>query len=442
MAEQYDFSDEFQKKILALIARDKGTFIAYKEVVKPMYFRKSIHIDLCRIIHEHYDKETSRASIKKTPINPPTLEVLWEEVRKLCSNNKNKENIKDQYNECILDMYEASLGDAEYIKENLVAFGKRSAIERAILQSVEDIEKHDYSRIEERIRTALSVGDHIEDNGVDYWGDAENRIVRYSSGTDGVRRIPTGLSGIDKVMHGGLGNGELGVIIAPPNRGKSFGLINIGAGAVSEGYNVAHFSLEMPEAQVTKRYDERLLHKDFDYLKSNSNKVLLALQNMQKLNHGKLKIKRFPARSCNINSIRAQLTRWAIDDGFVPDEIIIDYGDIVQPLRNYTDKRFETESVYLDMRDLAIEYDCPVWTASQTNRDGLNKKIVTIADLAEAFNKANHADAMLALCQTDEEKEDGVMRWHVAKQRDGKAGITIDGYIDYDTSTMEAYDSN
>lgn len=439
MAQQYEFSDEFQLKILSLISRDKGTFIAYKDVLKPMYFRKSIHIDLCRMIHEHYDREMSRASLKGTPVNPPTREVLWEEIRKLCSNNAGKANIKDQYEDCVLDMYDASLGDAEYIKENLVEFGKQSAIERAILQSVDDIQKRDYSKIEDRIRAALSVGDNIEDNGVDYWEDSESRIRRYEQGTDGVRRIPTGLIGIDKVMKGGLGDGELGVIIAPPNRGKSFALINIGAGAVSEGFNVAHFSLEMPEMQVSKRYDERLLNKNFEYLKNNANKVLMALQNMQKLNHGRLKIKRFPARSCNINSIKAQLTRWAIDDNFNPDLIVIDYGDIVQPLRNYSDKRFETESVYLDMRDLAIEYKCPVWTASQTNRDGLNKKIITIADLAEAFNKAHHADAMMALCQTEEEKLDGIMRWHVAKQRDGKAGITIDGDIDYDTATMKAY---
>ena len=82
------------------------------------------------------------------------------------------------------------------------------------------------------------------------------------------------------------------------------------------------------------------------------------------------------------------------------------------------------------------EYSCPVWTASQANRGALDKAVITIGDLAEAFNKANIADFMVALCQTIEEKEEGIMRWHVAKQRDGEANLTLEGDIDYLTAFM------
>lgn len=444
MAEVYEFSDEFQLKILALIARDKGTFISYESVTKPQYFRKAIHVDLCRLVHEHYEREMSRSRLRGTPVNAPTVEVLWEEVRKLTSSNKAKEKIKTQYEDTILDMFELELNDAEYVKENMIQFGKQSALQRAILESVDDMEKGDtdYAKIEERISNAIQVGEGIDDLGTSYFDGIEQRVAQYEKRTDGVRRVKTGMVGLDKVMKGGLGDGELGVVIAPPNRGKSFMLINIGAGALTEGYNVVHYTLEMPEEQVAKRYDQRMLNKDFNYMVDNSNKVLAALKNMQKVNKGDLIIKRFQARTCSINSIRAHLTKLAIQKNFRPDLIVIDYGDLVQPLRKYSDKRFELESVYLDMRDLGIEYGCPVWTASQANRGSMSKKIITMEDLAEAFNKANIADFMGAICQTVEEKEDGIMRFYIAKQRDGVASITLDGDIDYAKSTINLYEND
>lgn len=423
------------------MARDKAIFTTYREVLQPSYFKKDIHIDLCRIIHEHYDKEMDRAKRKNTEVNPPTIEVLWEEVRKLTRKNQKKSELKKLYQECILDMSDIDLSDREYIIDSLIDFGKRAAMERAIWDSVTELESDtpDYAKINAHVEDAQKVGQDISDLGTDYFSDAQKRMEEYAKGEDGVRRIPTGLSGMDKVMSGGLGDGELGVVIAPPNRGKSFALTNIGAGALLEGLNVAHFTLEMPERQVSKRYDNRLLKKNTDYLKANSSKALKALMNMQKHVKGELHIKKYRTNECDINTLRSYLTRLYMEKGFKPDLIIIDYADLMTPRRTYADKRFELESVYLDLRDLGDEYSCPVWTASQANRGALDKKVITIADLAEAFNKANIADFMVALCQTVEEKEDGIMRWHVAKQRDGEANITMDGDIDYLTAFMTVF---
>lgn len=446
MSDVYSFSEGFQLKILALVARDKATFISYRDVIKPKYFKKDIHIDLARIIHNYYDTEMDRAKIKGTEVNPPTLEVLWEEIRKLTNANKNKSKLREQYEDCAIDIMNMDLSDAEYIKDSLIEFGKNAAIEHAILESVDEITRGrekggvDYNKIEGLISSAIRVGEDIGDLGVDYFETAEERMENYKQGIEGVRKVPTGMSGLDKVLRGGLGDGELGVVIAPPSRGKSFSLINIGAGAILQGYNVVHYTLEMPEAQVAKRYDNRLLQKDIGYLKENSNKALQALVNMQKFVKGQLVIKKYRTNEATVNTIRSHLTRLHMEKGFKPDVIIVDYADLVQPRRTYSDKRFELESVYLDLRDLAGEYNCPVWTASQTNRGGLDKKVITIGDLAEAFNKANIADFMVALCQTTDEKADGVMRFHISKYRDGESSITLDGDIDYKTAMIAIYD--
>lgn len=440
MRDIYPFSENFQLKILSLLCRDKNAYMSFKEVVKPKYFRKEVHIDMARIINDFYEEEIKRSKLKGTDVNQPTMAVLWEEQRKLLAGSPLKAKLRHDYEDCVADLIDIDLSDAEYIKENIVQFGRRAALEHAIIESVNDIEKNieDFEPIRERITQAIRVGEDISDLGVDYFATAAERMEIYRSGTDGIRRVPTGLSGLDRVMKGGLGDGELGVVIAPPNRGKSFALINIGAGAVLEGFNVVHYTLEMPEKQVSKRYDNRLVNKDFNYLKENSDKVLTALMNIHKHTKGKLIIKKYKSNECTVDTIRSHLTRLKIEKGFVPDIILVDYGDLVQPRRTYSDKRFEVESVYLDLRDLGDEFHCPVWTASQTNRGGLDKKTITISDLAEAFLKANIADFMVALCQTTEEKRDGIMRWHIAKQRDGEANITLDGDIDYATATMTA----
>lgn len=440
LADLYPYSESFQLKILALISRDKAAYISFQDIIKPKYFRKEIHIDMCRIIHDYYDQEMKRSRLKGTEVNAPTLTVLWEEARKLYSSAPKKIVLKTQYEDCVADIVEIDLSDAEYIKDNIVAFGRRSALEHAILESVEDIEKNveDFSGIEERIKLAIRVGEDISDLGVNYFTTAESRTKDYAAGTDGVKRIPTGMSGLDRVLKGGLGVGELGVVIAPPNRGKSFALVNIGAGAVLEGYNVVHYTLEMPEKQVARRYDSKMTKKNFQYMKDNADKTLTALMNIHKFHKGDLIIKKYKTSECTVNTIRSHLTRLHAETGFKPDLIIVDYGDLVQSRKSYSDKRFELESVYLDLRDLGDEFQCPVWTASQANRGALDKKTITIADLAEAFNKANIADFMCALCQTVEEKEEGSLRWHIAKWRDGEANITLEGDIDYETATMTA----
>lgn len=222
MSDVYEFSEGFQAKILALMARDKGTYVAYQDVLKPKYFRKATHIDLARIIHEYYETEMQRAKVKGTEINAPTIEVLFEEVRKLTKNSQLKAKIKTQYEDEIIDIMQVDLSDAGYITDNIITFGRRSALTHAILESVDEIEKgvEDFSSIEDKISKAIRVGEDVSDLGVDYFENAETRMTDIEKGTDGVRRVPTGLSGVDKLLNGGLGDGELGVIIAPPNRGK------------------------------------------------------------------------------------------------------------------------------------------------------------------------------------------------------------------------------
>jgi len=425
----YNFTVTFQERILGLLWRDFSSYALYSNVIKPKYFETDVHIDICRMIGDYYKKYQQQ----------PTYDALVEEVRVMCNKLKTKAPMYNKYMDCINNMSEMDLSDYAYVKDRVTEFGKRQALVEAVMNSADVIEKSgDYEIIRKIIDDALLVGSDISDLGLDYFDDIKGRIHLYETGDDDVQRFPTGISPeLDRSMNGGLGRGEQGVVIAPPGVGKTITLINIGANAVRLGFNVAHYSFEMSDKQISRRYDRCFLDKNLDYIRENIPAVTEAIQNIAFHCKGNLIIKRYPTKGATVNDIRSNLTQLRIQKNFTPDVIIIDYPDIMKASVSYTEKRHVLESIYEDCRALATEFNCAVWVASQTNRTALSKKVITMEDLAEAFTgKAGTADFMVALCQTLEEKEDGIMRLFLAKQRDGKSSETIPIGIFYENMKM------
>ncbi len=411
----YDYSTTFQEKILAMLWRDSTFYALYQDVIKPQYFEMDIHMDLSRIVLNFYEKYET----------PPSLEAVLEEIRVLCSTSKvKKEKFKD-YLGTVENLVEMNLSDIEYVRDKVVTFGQKQALTEAILESVDDVQKGtNFEKVKHRIDEASQVGQNIGDLGTFYFQSLEERIPSFYSRRD-IDKVPTGVDLLDKAMHGGLGRGELGIVIAPPGTGKTLSLVNFGAAASMAGYNVAHYSLEMNEEMVSSRYDMRFVEKNFQYIKENQSKVVEALSRLSKMKRGDLVVKSYPTRTATVSTIKSHLTKLRISKGFVPDLIIIDYPDILRPTRDYGEKRHELELLYEEIRALGQEFNAAVWGASQTNRGALAKKVVTIADLAESFGKAAVADFMIALSQTKEEKRNGEVRYYVAKHRNGQSDETL-----------------
>jgi hypothetical protein len=112
------------------------------------------------------------------------------------------------------------------------------------------------------------------------------------------------------------------------------------------------------------------------------------------------------------------------------DMIIIDYGDLLRPVRYLKEKRNELESIYEELRAIASEYQCPVWTASQTNRSGLNAEVITMESISEAFNKCFVADFIFSISRTIDDKTTNGGRMFVAKNRNGPDGIVFPLFMD------------
>ena len=112
------------------------------------------------------------------------------------------------------------------------------------------------------------------------------------------------------------------------------------------------------------------------------------------------------------------------------DMIIVDYGDLLRPVRYLKEKRNELESIYEELRGIASEYEAPVWTASQTNRSGLNAEVITMESISEAFNKCFVADFIFSISRTVEDKGTNGGRLFVAKNRNGPDGLIYPLFMD------------
>ena len=110
--------------------------------------------------------------------------------------------------------------------------------------------------------------------------------------------------------------------------------------------------------------------------------------------------------------------------------IIVDYGDLLRPIRYLKEKRNELESIYEELRAIASEYKCPVWTASQTNRSGLNAEVITMESISEAFNKCFVADFIFSISRTIEDRAINGGRMFIAKNRNGPDGIVLPLFMD------------
>lgn len=394
----YTYGRKFRLKILASALDTQWMAMCGRTVIVPEYFEQKDESVLAAALLQYYD----------TYGKPPTDA---NDILEMCGK---------EYSTIIKTVF---LGKEEWdlslAKDLAIQFAKEQAAKIAILESVEDIKRGDLKKPLQRIQTAVMVGENIGNIGIDLKADVSKWLTLVYE-----EKVPTGLHHVDVALGGGLAAGELGVVLAPPNRGKSMLLVNIGVGAAGPvGHlNVLHFTHEMSERVVAKRYGARLVFRfpKRDDVVEYENELLDAT----KMLPGNIRIVHELAGVATIETLRSKV-RQLIDLGFRPDLIIDDYPDLLAPTYHKRQRRFELIQIFRDLRALGSEFGVPVWAATQTNRSAVSKEIVTMADLAEAFEKAAIADVILALCQTAEEEANKLCRLYLAKVRDGKSKAMI-----------------
>lgn len=329
------------------------------------------------------------------------------------------EVLQQQVQEYFSRMHKREVTDVGYIKETSLDFCRKQNLKEAMLTSVGLLQNCSFDEISKTINDALKLGS--ENNfGYDYMADFEERFTPKFRNP-----VTTGWKDLDGITGGGLGKSELGVVIAPTGAGKSMVLVHLGSEALKEGKTVVHYTLELQDTVIATRYDSCITGYPLSDIINFKQEVYEEIKDID----GSLVIKEYPTKSASTNTIRAHLSR-LVKRGITPGMVIVDYADLLKPVQARKEKREELGSIYEELRALSTEFQCPIWTASQTNRSGLSAEVITMEQISEAFNKCFVADFILSVSRTIEDKQNNQGKIFIAKNRNGPDGMVYNIFMD------------
>ena len=338
-------------------------------------------------------------------------------------------NVKDVLKEVFKNMESP---DLDYVKDKALDFHKSQVLKDAIVKSAEILERDgDTDEIKSIIDIAMQAG--VERNlGHDYLQDIDKRYEESARITS-----PTPWDIINELLQGGLGTGELGVIVAPAGIGKSWTLAAMGAYGISKGLNIVHYTLELNEAYVGLRYDSIFSGVEVQNLKYHKEEIMEKLFKLE----GNLTIKYYPTKSCTVNTLSAHLKK-VITFGTKVDMVLVDYADIMRDVHRTREVRHALGNIYEDLRGLAGELQIPMWTASQANRSALDEDVIEAGKIAESYAKIMVADFVMSLSRKIEDKISNTGRFHVIKNRFGPDGLTYPARINTNIGKIEIFESS
>ena len=405
-----------------------------KKIVTSLLFRKTFLPSIFDILDSKiFDSEADRwlvNNIKKYFLEfkkSPTLEALKILIGDIDSDILKTSvihNLKEVYNN-----REAT--DLEFVEKTILEFCRNQSLKNAILKSVDLLQIGEYEQIKAVIDEAMKAGT-VADLGHDYIKNVKGRFEESARTT-----VKTPWDVINEVMDGGLGKGELGVIVAPAGIGKTWMLQCIGSGCIKNGLTAVHYTLELNEAYVGLRYDTILTGIPTANLKYSIEEIEKQVNKLP----GNLMIKHYPTRSASVQTLAAHLNQLEIQN-IIPDVIIVDYADILRDTSGIKEYRLALGNIYEDLRGMAGEYDIPIWTASQANRSSLEEDVIEADKVAEAYSKVMTADFIMSVSRKATDKIANTGRVHVIKNRFGIDGVTYPANINTNIGKIEIFEGN
>ena len=417
MTEKTDFSrfgKTFQDKLTYLILTERVFADQIGEVLDYNFLEFKYLQAIIRSVYEYKEKYEVY----------PSLKIMATLLRSEVEDDVVREQAKEYLVKTLKDS--SIIEDCDYVRETSLDFCKKQKLKEAMMKSVKLLNNSSFDEISSVINDALKLGTDVN-FGYDYKLDFEERFkIRQRN------PITTGWKEIDGICKDGLGNGELGVVIAPTGAGKSMALVHLGAQAVKLGKTVIHYSLEMSDTVIGTRYDSCITGVKLGDIFKFKEQIYENIKDID----GNVIIKEYPTKSATTTTIKNHLERIK-SRGISIDMIIVDYADLLKPVnsKRTSEKRHDLESIYEELRGIAQVFECPIWTASQTNRSGLNAEVIDMSSISEAYNKCFVADFIFTLSRTKEQKAMNKGNMYVAKNRNGPDGILFP--IKMDTSNVK-----
>ena len=426
----YQFQDSIQRGIIYLSKTDESFLLQVMPMVRDEYFEFPSHQKMFAVIIQFF------LNYKKLP----TDDQLLEETKKVMASNELFGDYRDEL-EAINNLDEKSIDNQEYYLDLVEEFAKEQAVKDAILKSVDHLKKKNFGAIEDEVRSAFSVNRNV-DLGTNYFSGIKERWERLNS-QQLVPKFRTPFETLNEALDGGLAHKEMAMVVAPPGVGKSLFLANQAARSVLDGHNVLYVSLEMAEDRVAQRLDSIFTRIQQSELSNRVEDIQERLEIISKQweDRGKLMVKEFPTKRLSVTGLRAFLNQLKNYEDFTPDVLIIDYLELMKTDKEMAEYQGQ-ERLAQELRGVASEYGCLVWTATQTNREGKKVNIITDAELADSYGKIRVCDLVFSINQTEQEFDKGAARLYLMKSRNGRARFIVPIGIDYSRLVVSQNKSN
>jgi len=388
-----------------------------------------------------FDEITSFTQTYNNPPTPEAVGIAVKERRNLTSEEVEK-------CETYLKEIEASRSsetEIQWLVDKTEKFCQEKAIYNAVLGSISILDGKDKTNDKGAIPKILSDALAISfDNSVghDYLQDSDERFEFYHRKEE---RIPFDLDYFNKITKGGLPNKTLNIALAGTGVGKSLFMCHVAASCMVQGKNVLYLTLEMSEEKIAERIDANLLNVDIgDLVELPKDMYDKKVARVREKTTGKLIIKEYPTASASAIHFRTLLNELNLKRSFVPDIIFIDYLNICCSSRIKAGANINSytyvKAIAEELRGLAVEYNVPIVSATQTTRSGFTSSDPGLEDTSESFGLPATADLMFALISSEELEELGQMMVKQLKNRYNDPGFHKRFTIGIDRAKMKLFD--
>jgi len=423
-------SDRIERIILRNLFYNEDFTRKALPFIKPEFFTNHNESTLFGEINEFVNKYK----------NLPTKETILVEL------NKRKDLKEEELTEIksIVNKLDNQEVELQWLLDTTEKFCKDRAVHNAVLEGIQILDGKDKKQNPEAIPSilsqalAVSFDNHI---GHDYIDDAEARFEFYHKRE---KRFKFDLNYFNRITKGGVPSKTLNIALAGTGVGKSLFMCHAAANWLTEGKNVLYITLEMAEERIAERVDANLFDVTIDDLHAMPKDMYESkVKKLQNKTLGQLIIKEYPTASAHSGHFRALLNELSLKKTFKPDVVFIDYLNICASSRfkgGNISSYFYIKAIAEELRGLAVEFDMPIFSATQTTRSGFTSTDIGLEDTAESFGLPATADFMFALISNDELDQLNQLKVKQLKNRFGDPSMNRSFIIGVDRSKMRLFD--
>jgi len=407
MTNKTDYSHDIQKIYLEMFLSDAETFIRCQNIFDPKNFDQKLR-KAAEFMTEYVDKY-------KIMPEPGILNAN-------CKMNLQAAPVPKENYDWLLNDFEN--------------FSRHKSLERAIIESSDLLEAGDYGPVEKLIKDAIQIS-LSRDMGTDYWDDPRARLNKLKENNG---QISTGWPTVDKKLYGGFKRGELNIWCAGSGGGKSLFLANQALNFALAGLNTIYFTFELSEELVSMRLDSMVTGTPTRDVFKNLDDVELKVK-MTRKKAAEIQVKYLPSGK-NCNDLRSYLKEYQVKTGQKPDIILVDYLDLMMPLSikvSPSDLFVKDKYVSEELRNLAMETQCVVVTASQLNRAAVEEIEFDHSHISGGLSKIQTADNVIGIFTSRAMKERGRYQIQFMKTR-SSSGVGNKVDLEFNVDTLRISD--